>query len=141
MLEQELSEKVLSAFFVVYRALGYGFLEAGYANALVVELQRRGLSVKREAPIEVVFLGVPVRKYRIDLLVNDRMMIEVKSTKAMSEADERQLLNYLKASTVEIGYLVHFGPEPRFRRLIRPMTGKSPIAETMSLSCRPCSPC
>ena len=118
MLEATLSAQVLAAFFKVYRELGYGFLEAVYVNALFVELTKRGMDVKREVLIEVMYQGVSVGTYRIDLLVSNRIMLEVKSTKTISDGDERQLLNYLKATTIEVGFLLHFGPEPRFRRRI-----------------------
>jgi GxxExxY protein len=118
MLEAALSEQVLSAFFLVYRELGYGFLEAVYVNALFVELTKRGVGVKREVLTEVLYAGVSVGTYRIDLLVGGRIMIEVKSSKTLANADERQLLNYLKATNIEVGFLLHFGPEPRFRRRI-----------------------
>ena len=65
-----------------------------------------------------MYQGVSVGTYRIDLLVSNRIMLEVKSTKTISDGDERQLLNYLKATTIEVGFLLHFGPEPRFRRRI-----------------------
>jgi GxxExxY protein len=118
MLEANLSEQVLAAFFEVYRELGYGFLEAVYINALFIELTKRGIDVRREVLVEVLYEGVSVGTYRIDLLVGNRIMIEVKSTKAIVDADERQLLNYLKATTIEVGFLLHFGPEPHFRRRI-----------------------
>ena len=118
MLEATLSAQVLAAFFRVYRELGYGFLEAVYVNALFVELTKRGLAVKREVLVEVMYQGVSVGTYRIDLLVNNRIMLEVKSTKTIIDGDERQLLNYLKATTIEVGFLLHFGPEPSFRRRI-----------------------
>jgi len=118
MLEATLSAQVLAAFFKVYRELGYGFLEAVYVNALFVGLTKRGMDVKREVLIEVMYQGVSVGTYRIDLLVSNRIMLEVKSTKTIIDADERQLLNYLKATTIEVGFLLHFGPEPHFRRRI-----------------------
>jgi GxxExxY protein len=93
-------------------------LEGSYANALAVELRSKGLSVRREVPIEVVYRGVPVGMYRVDLIVEESVLVEVKSTKTVSDADFRQVLNYLKATDLEVGFLLHFGPKPRFRRLI-----------------------
>lgn len=118
MLEASITDQVIGAFFEVYKDLGYGFLEAVYANALSVELRSRGLELTREVPIQVVYRGVPVGTYRVDMIVEGRVLVEVKSAKALSEADERQLLNYLKATNVEVGFLLHFGPEPGFRRRI-----------------------
>jgi GxxExxY protein len=118
MLEPRLSEQLLDSFFAVYREHGFGFLEGVYSNSMAVELQDLGLEVLREVPVEVSYRGVPVGRYRLDLVVNDRLLVEVKATKALTDADERQLLNYLRASRLEIGYLLHFGPVPAFRRFI-----------------------
>ena len=98
--------------------LGFGFLEGIYTSALAVELGHRGLAVVREAPIEVFYRGVLVGRYRLDMTVEDRVLVEAKATKTVSQADERQLLNYLKATNYEVGLLLHFGPTPGFRRLV-----------------------
>jgi GxxExxY protein len=118
LLEAQLTGQIGGAFFDVYRELGFGFLEGAYANAFSVELRSRGLHVAREVPIEVVYRGVPVGTYRADMIVEGRVLVEVKAGKAVSEADERQLLNYLKASNCEVGMLLHFGPKPKIRRFI-----------------------
>lgn len=116
--EKEISETLLDSFFFVYNEYGFGFLEAVYANALATELEYRGLHVQRQAPFELHHRGKEVGRYRADLLVENRIMIEVKSTQHLVEADERQLLNYLKATPIELGFLLHFGPNPRFLRRI-----------------------
>jgi GxxExxY protein len=118
MLEATLTEQIIGSFFPVYRDLGFGFLEPVCVNALSVELRSRGLKVQREVPFEVVYRGVPVGKYRADLIVENRVLVEVKASKAISEADETQLLNYLKATNIEVGLLLHCGPKPAFRRLL-----------------------
>ena len=118
MLEAALTDQILGAFFGVYRDLGFGFLEAVYVNALTVDLQARGIDSRREVAIEVVYCGVRVGFYRADLVVENRVLLEVKSTRTIVEADERQLQNYLKASHIEVGLLLHFGPEPKFRRFV-----------------------
>jgi GxxExxY protein len=117
-IEGPLSKQALSAFHVVYGGLGFGFLEGGYANALAVELRYRGLVVEREVLTELVYRGVPVGTYRMDLVVNGRLLIEVKAINALTEADDRQLLNYLRCSRLEVGFLFNFGPRPQFRRKI-----------------------
>jgi GxxExxY protein len=109
---------VIGGFHEVYKDFGFGFLEGVYANAFSVELRCRGLEVVREVPIEVVYRGVSVGNYRADMIVEGRVLVEVKAGKAISEADERQLLNYLKASNCEVGMLLHFGPKPKIRRFI-----------------------
>jgi GxxExxY protein len=118
LLHRDLTEGIIGGFHTVYRNFGYGFLEKPYANALVVELGRRGLRVKREVPIEIFYEGVSVGAYRIDLLVENKIIVEVKSQKALTVADERQLINYLKAANLEVGLLFNFGPEPKFQRMV-----------------------
>ena len=118
MLEAALSNRVIGAFFRVHQHLGFGFLETIYVNALSVELQLGGIGFKREVPIEVIYRGVPVGTYRLDMVVEDRIVIEAKSSKALIEADERQLLNYLHASRFEVGLLLHFGTKGTFKRFV-----------------------
>ena len=118
LLEAVLSEQILAAFFYVYRALGFGFLESVYRNALSVQLRKSGRKVEREVPIDVLFEGVVVGRFKADILVNDRIMIEVKASKALTDADDKQLMNYLKGTRIEIGYILHFGPTPQFRRRV-----------------------
>jgi GxxExxY protein len=118
MIEKELSRLVVDAFFAVYHAHGHGFLEPVYVNSLVIELESLGLSVQREMPLEVHYRGRQVGRYRVDLVVDNRVIIEVKAIKNLAEADQRQLINYLKASTLELGFLMNFGPEPRFLRRV-----------------------
>jgi GxxExxY protein len=118
LLEEHTTNQIIGAFFAVNRAFGFGFLESIYANALAIELGRRGLRVSREVPIEVFYLGVPVGTYRFDMLVNDSVLVEIKAARVVTEADDRQLLNYLRAARVEVGLLVHFGPKAQFKRLV-----------------------
>ena len=119
MLEAKLSETILDSFFFVYKEFGYGFLESVYSNAFATELEYRGVRVERQAPFELHHRGKEVGRYRADLVVGNTILIEVKSTRQLVEADERQLLNYLKATPIEIGFLLHFGPKPKFlRRLL-----------------------
>jgi GxxExxY protein len=112
----ELTEAIIGAFFAVYGALGYGFLEKVYVNALKLELEKRGLKGAREFPIVVRYLGQTVGEYYADLVVNDLVIVEVKATKALSQEHEAQLLNYLKATPYEVGLLLNFGPKPEQKR-------------------------
>jgi GxxExxY protein len=118
MLLAHLTNSTLGSFFQVYRCFGFGFLERNYSNAMAVELAFRGLRVRREVPTEVVYRGVSVGRFRLDLVVEERLIVEVKAARTLVEADERQLLNYLKATRFEVGLLLNFGPEPKFRRLV-----------------------
>lgn len=124
LLHAEITDQVIGAFFEVYRRLGYGFLETPYKNALAVELGFRGLKVAREVPVEIQYRGVGVGIYRIDMLVETKVLIEAKASTALSEADDRQLMNYLRATDVEVGLLLHFGPEPKYRRRVYSNTNK-----------------
>lgn len=112
----ELTEEIIGGFFAVYNALGYGFLEKVYANALKLELEKRRLKVLQEFPITVQYLGQEVGQYYADIIVNDLVIIEVKATKALAQEHEAQLLNYLKATPYEVGLLLNFGPKPEQKR-------------------------
>jgi GxxExxY protein len=116
--EEALSRRVIGAFFDVYNALGYGFLESVYAQALALELTARGLHVAREVSAEVRYEGEVVGAFRIDLLVEDRLVLALKATAALTAADRMQLLNYLRASDLEVGLLLHFGPRPAIKRFL-----------------------
>ena len=109
--------RVVGAFYEVYNVLGYGFLEAVYARALERELRARGLRVEREVLVEARYKGEVVGVFRADMLVDGRVVVELKATPALVPGDRAQLLNYLRGSGLREGLLLHFGPEPRFRRV------------------------
>lgn len=108
----DLTEKIIGAFYAVYSALGYGFLEKNYVKALLIELKRRGMDARDEVPIEVYYAGQLIGEYRADLIVNNLVIVEVKTAKVLLEEHEAQLLNYLKATPYEVGLLLNFGPKP-----------------------------
>ena len=112
----KLTEEIIGAFFTVYNTLGYGFLEKVYANALKLELERRGLKIKQEFPIVVRYLEQVVGEYYADLVVYDLVVVEIKATKTLLQEHEAQLLNYLKATPYEVGLLLNFGPKPEQKR-------------------------
>jgi GxxExxY protein len=115
----EITEQIIGSAFEVYRVLGYGFLEKVYQKATQVELLARGLKADREAKIKVVYKGVVVGDYQADLLVEGRVIVEVKVAKSYNPADEPQLLNELKASGIKVGLLVNFGrTKVEFRRFV-----------------------
>jgi GxxExxY protein len=118
LLHAAITDPIIGSFHFLYRELGYGFLESVYCKGLVVDLQFRGLGVQREVSAEVVFRGVTIGQFRADMVVENRVLVEVKATKALTAADERQLLNYLKASKLEVGLLLHFGPAPKVIRRV-----------------------
>ena len=114
----ELTGAIINAFYYVYNTLGYGFLEKVYENALAHELRKRGYQVIQQAPIKVYYDGVMVGEYYADLLVNGLVILELKAAEAIVEAHEAQLLNYLKATDIEVGLVLNFGPEPQVSRKI-----------------------
>jgi GxxExxY protein len=118
MLHERITNQIIGAFFEIYRTRGYGFLESVYANSLAVEIGLRGLQVRREIPVQVDWKAVVVGTYRIDLLVEKAVLVEVKTVERIVEAHQRQLVNYLKATDVEVGLLLNFGPDPHFIRRV-----------------------
>ena len=112
----DITEQIIGAFYAVYSALGYGFLENVYVRALMIELTRRGMNVRDELPIQVYYAGQLVGEYFADLVVNDLVILEIKAAKCLATEHEAQLLNYLKATPYEVGLLLNFGPKPETKR-------------------------
>ncbi len=118
-LEQELTEKILGAAFKVQNTLGCGFLEKVYENAMVVELSREGLSLQQQKLLQVKYEGVIVGDYLADFVVEDRVIVECKAVGQLDPVHEAQLLNYLKATRVQVGLLLNFGrPKLQYRRFV-----------------------
>ena len=114
---QDITEKILHAFFkVVYPQLGYGFLEKVYENAMVIALRALGLGVQSQVKIPVYFQAQPVGEYYTDLLVEEKIIVELKAASQLMSEHEAQLLNYLRATPYEVGLLLNFGPKPEFIR-------------------------
>ncbi len=111
-----LTNQILKAFYDVYNTLGHGFLERIYQNALFFELQNRGLKVEAQKKIRVYYKGISVGDYFADIVVNDVVIVELKAAECIVEAFELQLINYLKATHIEVGLLFNFGQKPEFRR-------------------------
>jgi len=102
----------------VYNTLGFGFLEPIYMSALERDLRSRGHRVGREVWVTVYFRGDPIGKQRIDMVVDETLVIEAKSSLILPQVAPRQLYNYLCASDLQVGLLLHFGPQPRFYRMV-----------------------
>ena len=115
---KEITGKILTAFYTVYKELGYGFLEKVYENAMLVELRRSGLRTGQQVPIQVYYDGHEVGQYFADLAVEHAVIIEVKVADAICDAHEAQLINYLKATDAEVGLVLNFGPKPEFMRRV-----------------------
>ena len=108
--------EIISAFYEVYNELGYGFIENVYQNALFKELKNRGISCVAHPKITVFYKGESVGYYEADLIVYDSIILELKAVSQLTEAHELQLVNYLKATDIEVGLLLNFGPKPEFKR-------------------------
>jgi len=116
---EDVTEQIIGAAFEVYRVLGYGFLEKVYQKAMQVELIKRGLTAKIEDPIQVLYKGVEVGKYKADLLIEECVIAELKVSKTYNSEDEPQLLNELKATHIKVGLLINFGrTKVEFKRIV-----------------------
>jgi GxxExxY protein len=118
LLHKEITEKIIKAYYKVYNTLGYGFLEKVYENAMAIELRKMGLEVKCQYPITVYYESEIVGEYFADLIVNDIVVIELKASKSLLEEHECQLINYLKATKIELGLLLNFGKEAEYKRKV-----------------------
>lgn len=117
-LHKEITEKVISAFYKVYNSLGFGFLEKVYENAMRIELESISLDVKNQFPIKVFYDGYNVGDYYADLIINEKVIVELKAVDILNKEHECQLINYLKATEYEVGLLLNFGKEPEIKRRI-----------------------
>ncbi|MCK5466380.1 GxxExxY protein [Candidatus Parcubacteria bacterium] len=114
----DLTEKIIKCFYNVYHSLGYGFLEKVYENSLTFELKQNGLFVVQQMPIKVSYKENPVGDYFADLVVENKIILELKAQEVLISENEAQLLNYLKATEYEIGLLLNFGKKPEIKRRI-----------------------
>lgn len=117
-LHKELTSEIISAFYKVYNVLGFGFLEKVYENALKCELEKMGFKVDKQKPITVYYDNSIVGEYFADLIVENKVIIELKAAEVLIEEHELQLINYLKATEIEVGLLLNFGKKPEIRRKI-----------------------
>ncbi|MBC8440395.1 MAG: GxxExxY protein [Deltaproteobacteria bacterium] len=112
----DLTKKIIAIFYQVYNTLGYGFLEKVYEKAMMFEFKKAGISANSQFPIKVDYQGHIVGEYFADILIENKVIIEIKAAKDLSLENEAQLLNYLKATQAEVGLLLNFGPEPQIKR-------------------------
>ena len=113
-----LTDKIIGAFYIVYNKLGYGFLEKVYENALIIELKKSGLNVKRQSPVKVYYNGEEVGSYFADIIVEDLVIVELKACDGYIDEHVAQLTNYLKASKVEVGLLLNFRIKAQVKRRV-----------------------
>lgn len=114
----EITERIIMAFYKVYNTLGYGFLEKVYENALFNELVAMGIFVEKQTQIVVYYEGKEVGKYFADVIVEGCVIVELKAAESLCEEHEYQLINYLKATEIEVGLLLNFGKKPAFKRKV-----------------------
>lgn len=118
MKHEELTQQIIKAFYTVYNALGYGFLENVYQNALIIELRKVGLQLTAQQPIKVYYDHQVVGEYFADLVVEGSIIVELKAVNSLLNEHEAQLLNYLNATRCEVGLLLNFGPKPEVKRKV-----------------------
>jgi GxxExxY protein len=118
MIHEEKTSEIIQCFYSVYNTLGFGFLEKVYENALFLEMKNHGLCCSRQVPITVFYKGNAVGDYYADIIVDDKIILELKAAEILVEEHELQLINYLKATNIEIGLLLNFGKTPQVKRKI-----------------------
>ena len=139
----ELTGQVIGVFYEVYNELGRGFLESVYAKSLQLALISKGLIARRKIDVPATFRGRSVGTFEADMLVENCLLIELKAVRALDKAHEAQLLNYLRATEIEVGLLLNFGLEPKFKRMAfdnsRKVGGRKPLSimELLTLKSEP----
>ena len=106
---EEITHKIIGSAFEVYKVLGYGFLEKVYESALMIELRLKGLKAENQKPVRIFYKGESIGDYIADILVEDKVIVELKAEKEYNPRHEAQLINYLKATKLKVGLLINFG--------------------------------
>ena len=117
-LHSEITDQIIKAYYIVYNKLGYGFLEKVYESAMMIELNRLGLYCDRQKQLNVFYDDLIIGEYYADILVNNLVIVELKAAESLCYEHECQLINYLRASDLEVGLLFNFGKEPKFTRKV-----------------------
>ncbi len=118
LLHKNITDKIIRAFYNVYNELGFGFLEKVYERSMVIELRNMGLECESQKKIDVYYKNKNVGDYYADIIVENKVIVELKAAEGIIKEHEAQLLNYLKATNIEVGLLLNFGNKPKFQRLI-----------------------
>lgn len=114
----ELTEKLIGVYYALYNELGHGFLESIYQRGYAFMLSDLGLSFVEQCPVRVTHRGRDLGEFRMDLVVEGIVLVELKAVKVLDAAHEKQVFNYLKATEIEVGLLFNFGPRPQVRRVL-----------------------
>ena len=117
-IHSELTEKIISCAYDVYNQLGFGFLEKVYENAMMIKLNKKGFNATQQSPVNVTFEGKVVGEYFADILVDNKVIVELKAVSELSKVHEVQLVNYLKATGIKVGLLINFGEKIRIIRKV-----------------------
>ena len=126
LLHADLTDQVIKTFYEVYNELGHGFIESVYENSLAIALREKNFEVCQQVAIPVWFHGLKVGDFDADIMVERTLLLELKAARAIDPAHVAQLLNYLKATEIEVGLVLNFGPKPEFKRLIFDNVRKTP---------------
>ena len=118
LLYSDLTDKIIKCFYTVYNELGYGFLEKVYENSLMIELEEASLSAENQIEIKTFYHNKIVGVYFADVIVENKIILELKAHESLRNEDYAQLLNYLKASDIKVGLLMNFGKKPEFKRVV-----------------------
>jgi GxxExxY protein len=118
LLHAETTGQLIELFYYVYKSLGYGFLESVYSKAMMAAGRKRGMEIERHVWIDVHFDGAIIGRYQTDLIVNNCVIVELKSASSLAPEHQAQLLNYLKATKYEVGLLFNFGPKAQYKRMV-----------------------
>ena len=117
-LYSDITEAIIKCYYKVYNKLGYGFLEKVYERAMLIELGKEGFICLQQCPVDVYYETEKVGYYLADIIVNEKIIVEIKAAEILSQAHETQLTNYLKATEIEVGLLLNFGKKPAFKRRV-----------------------
>ncbi len=119
LLHADLTEQILGVYYDVYNEIGHGFLESVYSNCMYAAFSAAKISVQREVPIPVYFRGFDVGQFKADLVVRDCILVELKAVQNLDRCHEAQVMNYRRATKLEVGLLLNFGSQkPQFRRIV-----------------------
>jgi len=130
LIHEDLTRRIIHSFYETYNELGHGFVESVYERALAIALEDMGISVERQRPLNVHFRGHLIGAFRADLVVDDAVLLELKAARALDSYHKAQLINALKATNLEVGLLLNFGPRAEFKRVV--CSNHAPTQETQA---------
>jgi GxxExxY protein len=131
---EELTERIIKAFYSVYNDLGHGFLESAYEEAMAVCFRENGIRFSRQHAVPVWFHGQKIGEFRADFIIEDAVLLELKALQALDAMHHAQLVNYLNATELEVGLLLNFGPKPQIQRRMLDNDRKKGLAQIKKAS-------